>query len=92
MGSPPGCPLQDLRKMSEEIIEKKSKLRCEIEDLLRERGIVVENKISVASLDSDEVYHFESYPEVLKFLKDKKGRWYITSPGIRYPEKSAKNG
>jgi hypothetical protein len=76
--------------MSEEIIEKKSKLRREIEDLLKERGIIVEKKISVANLDSDEVYHFDSYPEVLQFLKDKKGRWYITSPGIRYSEKSAK--
>ncbi len=67
----------------EEIILKKSKLRQEIEELLQKKGLVLEEGISAMNLDTGETYHFESYPELQEFLKDRKGRWYITTPGIR---------
>ena len=64
-------------------IKKKSKLREEIESLLKEKGIALEKRITVMSLDTGENYYFDDYPEALQFLKDKKGRWYLTTPGIR---------
>ena len=35
------------------------------------------------SLDTGEAHYFNDYPEALQFLKEKKGRWYLTTPGIR---------
>ena len=64
-------------------IKKKSKLREEIEGLLKEKGITLEKRITVMRLDTGETYYFDDYPEALQFLKDKKGRWYLTTPGIR---------
>ena len=75
-----------MRRTEEEDIQvKKSRLRQEIEAILEKRDIVYENKISVSNLEGEETYHFDNYPEAMEFLKGKKGRWYITAPGLRYP-------
>jgi hypothetical protein len=68
--------------MSEEAISRRSKLRDEVEALLRERGILIERRISVVDMESGNAYHFDSYPEAVEFLAGKAGRWYITTPGI----------
>jgi hypothetical protein len=65
-------------------LKKKSKLRDEIESLLTEKGITFEERITVMSLDTKETHYFDDYPQALQFLKEKKGRWYLTTPGIRY--------
>jgi len=65
-------------------LKKKSKLREEIESLLAEKGITFEERIAVMSLDTKEIHYFDDYPQALQFLKEKKGRWYLTTPGIRY--------
>ena len=65
------------------IKKRKSELRKEIEALLEKKGLVLEEKISVMNLESQETYYFDDYHEAMKFLKGKKGRWYITTPGIR---------
>jgi hypothetical protein len=76
--------LQEEMPMNEEMPKKKkSKLRAEIEALLEKKGLVVEEKISVMNLESEETYYFSDYHEALQFLKGKKGRWYLTTPGIR---------
>jgi len=76
--------LQEEMSTNEEMpIKKKSKLREEIEGLLKEKGITLEERITVMRLDTGETYYFDDYPEALQFLKDKKGRWYLTTPGIR---------
>jgi hypothetical protein len=76
--------LQDEMPINEEIpAKKKSKLREEIENLLKEKGITLEKRITVMSLDNGEAYYFNDYPQALQFLKGKKGRWYLTTPGIR---------
>ena len=62
---------------------KKSKLRMEIEALLEKKGLVMEEKISVMNLESKEAHYFDDYHEAMEFLKGKKGRWYITTPGLR---------
>ncbi len=62
---------------------KKSKLRAEIEELLEQKGLVLETGITAANLDSGETLRFEDYPELQRFLKGRKGRWYITTPGLR---------
>ncbi len=67
--------------MADDIIVKKSKKRQEIEDLLKKKGYVIE-KISVVNMASGEIQYFESYPEAIEFLKGRKGRWYIATPGI----------
>ncbi len=64
-------------------LKKKSKLREEIEGLLKEKGITFEERITVMSLDTGETHYFDDYPQALQFLKEKKGRWYLTTPGIR---------
>jgi hypothetical protein len=64
-------------------LKKKSKLREEIEGLLKEKGITLEERITVMSLDTGEAHYFEDYPQALQFLKEKKGRWYLTTPGFR---------
>ncbi len=67
----------------EEIIQKKSKLRQEIEELLQKKGLVLEEGISAVNLDTGETHRFKGYPELQEFLKGRKGRWYITTPGLR---------
>ena len=67
----------------DEKLYKKSKLRMEIEDLLKEKGITLERRISVLNLDSGEVNYFDDYVDALAFMKGKKGRWYLTTPGLR---------
>jgi len=69
------------------LIKKKSKLRQEIEDLLEQKGLVLESRISVMNLDSGEAHYFEDYAASMEFLKGKTGRWYITTPGLRYSRK-----
>ena len=64
-------------------LRKKTKLREEIEALLEKKGLVLEEKISVMNLEIQETYYFNDYHEAMDFLKGKKGRWYITTPGIR---------
>lgn len=66
-----------------ETIHKKSELRKEIEDLLRKKGLVLEEGISAINLDTGETYRFDSYQKLQEFLKGRKGRWYIATPGIR---------
>jgi hypothetical protein len=80
--------LQEETPLNEKMpIKKKSKLRAEIEALLEKKGLVVEEKISVMNLESEETYHFDDYHEALQFLKGRKGRWYLTTAGIRSVKK-----
>jgi len=62
---------------------KKSKLRAEIEALLEQKGLVLEKGITAANIDSGEIHRFEDYPELQAFLKGRRGRWYITTPGLK---------
>lgn len=63
--------------------KKKSKLREEIESMLAEKGITLEERIAVMSMDTGQTHYFDDYPQALQFLKGKKGRWYLTTPGIK---------
>ncbi|MDM7940267.1 MAG: hypothetical protein QUS07_07995 [Methanothrix sp.] len=62
---------------------KKSKIRKEIEDLLADKGLVMEKNISALDLDCGDAHHFDDWAELMTFLKGRKGRWYITTPGLR---------
>jgi len=64
-------------------LKNKSKLRQEIEGLLKEKGITFEERITVMGLDNGETHYFDDYPQALQFIKGKNGRWYLTTPGIR---------
>lgn len=66
-----------------ETIQKKSNLRKEIEELLQKKGLVLEEGISAVNLDTGETFRFDSYPKLQEFLKGRKGRWYIATPGIK---------
>jgi hypothetical protein len=70
----------------DELLYKKSKLRTEIEDLLKEKGITLERRISLMNLDFGDVTYFDDYTDALAFMKGKKGRWYLTTPGLRRNE------
>ncbi len=67
---------------------KKSRLRAEIEALLEQKGLVLEKGITAANIDSGEIHRFEDYPELQAFLKGRRGRWYITTPGLKSREDS----
>ncbi|MDM7912410.1 MAG: hypothetical protein QUS09_04870 [Methanotrichaceae archaeon] len=69
--------------IEDEPIQKRSKLRQEIEELLQKKGLVLETGVSAMNLDTGETYRFKDYPELQAFLKGRKGRWYITTPGLR---------
>jgi hypothetical protein len=72
--------------MPDEIIAKKSKLRREIEEMLRERHITIEDRISVVDLDSGETRYFDNYPQAMEFMRGRKGRWYIATSARKPPE------
>jgi len=63
--------------------KKKSRLRDEIEGALQDKGISVERKITIVCLDTGETHYFDDYPDAMQFIKGKKGRWYLSTPGIR---------
>lgn len=67
----------------EGLLVKKSRLRHEIEELLEKKGLILERKISVTNLESEEAHYFDDYPAALEFLKGKKGRWYLNTPGLK---------
>lgn len=68
----------------EQIPRLKSKNRREIEAMLERIGITLERRINVVNLESGERHFFDDYPQALEFMKGKKGRWYVTTPGVRY--------
>ncbi|MDD1753491.1 MAG: hypothetical protein LUQ38_10445 [Methanotrichaceae archaeon] len=76
-------PKEKRSKFAEEIPPRMSRTRKEIEALLLQNGMIMERRISVLNLDNGEIRCFDSYPEAVEFLKGRKGRWYITTPGIR---------
>ena len=62
---------------------KKSRLRQELEETLVQHGISVERRISIINLETNETHYFDDYAQAMQFLKGKKGRWYLATPGIR---------
>ena len=62
---------------------RKSPRRQEIEEILEKKGLVLETGITVLNLDTGEARRFDDYSGLQEFLKGSKGRWYITTPGIR---------
>jgi len=63
--------------------KRKSQLREEVEEALKKKGISVERRISIINLDTREAHYFDDYVQAMQFLKGKKGRWYLATPGIR---------
>ena len=74
---------EDIAADRELMIRKKSRLRQEVEEALLPKGISVERRISIINLDTKESHYFDDYPQALQFIKRKKGRWYLATPGIR---------
>ena len=62
---------------------RRSLRRQEIEELLENKGLILERGITALDLDTGEAHHFDDYIGLQEFLKGRKGRWYITTPGIR---------
>ena len=80
-------PEEDVERIAEsveQIPRMKSKNRREIEAMLERIGVTLDNRINVVDLDSGERHFFDDYPQALEFMKGKKGRWYVTTPGVRY--------
>jgi hypothetical protein len=73
-----------IAESAEQIPRRKSKNRKEIEAMLERIGITLDNRINVVNLDSGERYFFDDYTQAMEFMKGKKGRWYVTTPGVRY--------
>jgi 2-hydroxy-3-keto-5-methylthiopentenyl-1-phosphate phosphatase len=77
-------PKEKIDKSEEEIPPKQSKNRREIEAMLERIGVSLDHRITVVDLNSGERHLFDSYLQAMEFMKGKKGRWYVTSPGMRY--------
>jgi len=80
-------PEENVERIAEsagQIPRSKSKNRREIEAMLEKIGITLDNRINVVDLDNGERHFFEDYTQALEFMKGKKGRWYVTTPGVRY--------
>jgi len=75
---------EKIAESSEQIPRRKSKNRKEIETMLERIGISIDNRINVVNLDSGERHFFDDYHQAMDFMKGKKGRWYVTTPGVRY--------
>jgi hypothetical protein len=73
-----------IAESAEQIPRMKSKNRRDIEAMLERIGITLDSRINVVNLDSGEHYFFDDYTKALEFMKGKKGRWYVTTPGVRY--------
>ena len=76
--------VERIAESAEQIPRRKSKNRREIEAMLERIGITLDPRINVVDLDSGERHFFDDYPQALEFMKGKKGRWYVTTPGVRY--------
>ncbi len=76
--------VERIAESAEQIPRRKSKNRREIEAMLERIGITLDRRINVVDLDSGERHFFDDYPQALEFMKGKKGRWYVTTPGVRY--------
>jgi hypothetical protein len=76
--------VERIAESAEQIPCKKSKNRREIEAMLERIGVTLDRRINVVDLDSGERHLFDDYPQALEFMKGKKGRWYIATPGVRY--------
>jgi hypothetical protein len=80
-------PEEDAERIAEsagQIPSMKSKNRKEIEAMLERIGITLDSRINVVDLESGERHFFDDYTQALEFMKGKKGRWYVTTPGVRY--------
>ena len=75
---------ESIAESAEQIPRKKSKNRREIEAMLERIGISIDDRINVVNLDSGERHFFDDYSQALEFMKGKKGRWYVTTPGVKY--------
>jgi hypothetical protein len=62
--------------------QRPSRLRREIAAALEGRPL---ERVSLVSLDTGEMHSFDTYPEALEFMKGRKGRWYLTAPGVGGP-------
>jgi hypothetical protein len=84
-------PEEDVERIAEsaeQIPRRKSKNRREIAAMLERIGLTLDPRINVVDLDSGERHFFDDYPQALEFMKGKKGRWYVTTPGVRYNKNS----
>ncbi len=61
-----------------------SKNRKEIEAILKRIEITLDGRIHVVNLDSGERHLFDDYTGAIEFIKKNKGRWYVTTPGVKY--------
>jgi hypothetical protein len=73
-----------IAESAEQIPRRKSKNRKEIEAMLERIGITLDSRINVVNLDSGERHFFDDYTQAIDFMKGKKGRWYVTTPRVRY--------
>lgn len=77
---------EKIEKSAELIHKRKSKNREDIEKMPEQIEISLDHKVNVFNLDNREQHFFDDYAQAIEFMKGKKGRWYVTNPGVRYNE------
>jgi hypothetical protein len=75
---------EDEAEEASRIHRRPSNVRKDVEAELQKMGISLEKRITVINLVSGERHYFDDYPQAFEFMKGKKGRWYLSTPGIRY--------
>ena len=81
---------EKIAESPEQIPRMKSKNRREIEAMLERIGITLDCRINVVNLGSGERHFFDDYPQAMDFMKGRKGKWYVTMPGVRYNKDRSK--
>ena len=70
----------ELRAISQ---RKKSDMRKELEALLKNAKIADGGQVTVINLSDGQSYYFSNFPDAIDFMKANKGRWYVTTSGLR---------
>jgi cupin superfamily acireductone dioxygenase involved in methionine salvage len=74
---------EDEAEDASRIHRRPSNARKDVEAELQKMGISSERRITVMNLENSERHYFDDYLQAIEFLKEKKGRWYLATPGIR---------
>ena len=74
----------DEREMDAIFRRSKSKIRKEIETLLKNVEIAKDGRVTAINMNNNEAYVFDELEEAVKFINMQKGRWYVTSSGIKH--------
>lgn len=58
-----------------------SEFRRRAEEILKNVDLASDRRLAVVNIESGKVYRFDSILEAQDFIKERTGKWYVTTPG-----------